>query len=100
MTSTQRIFMSKDLQTDSLTAIRTLTHAVSRSEISLIALNHITSEHSLEYFKDLDKEDIPHNLDALFEELRSIYELLREENEGLREYKRDLEAEVARCTTK
>ena len=84
------------MQTDRNTAIRTIDQAVTRSEISLIALNHITSEYSLEYFKDLDKADMPHNLDMIFTELRTIYDLLREENEGLREYKLDLEAEGKR----
>jgi len=92
--------MKTDFKVDSLTAIRTINEAVCRSEIPLIALQHITSDDRLEYFKDLAKEDIPHNIDTLFQELRSIYDLLREENEGLREYKLDLEAEVARCTTK
>jgi len=81
------------LTTDTQTAIRSLDHAINRSEISLIALNHITSEYSLEYFKYLHKDDIPYNLDTLFAELRTIYSLLREENEGLREYKLDLEAQ-------
>ena len=85
-----------NLTEDNALAIRTINHAVTRAEIPLIALNHITSEYSLEYFKDLAKEDIPHNLDNFFTELRSIYDLIREEMQELREYKLDLEAKEKR----
>ncbi len=90
----------RDFTTDSRTAVKTLDHTVKRSEIALIALNHITSEYSLEYFKDLTPADIPHNLDNFFEELRTIHELLYEEINELREYKLDLEAKIKRVEEK
>jgi len=87
--------MPKRTDNDALT-IRAINRTTTRTEITLLALNHITSEHSLEYFKDLSKEDIPHNLDNLFTELRTIYDLIHEEMEGIRDYKLDLEEEVER----
>ena len=88
--------MMSNLTADNALAIRTVSYAVERVEIPLIALNHITSEDSLKYYKDLDKEDIPHNLDNFFTELRTIYDLIRGEMEELREYKFDLEAKGKR----
>ena len=85
-----------DFSTDTITAIKTLDYAVRRSDIALLALNHITSEYSLEYFKDLGAEDLPHNLDKFFEELSTIHDLLHEEVRELREYKLDLEASLKR----
>jgi hypothetical protein len=83
-----------DFTTDSRTVARTLDHTVRRSDIHLISLNHITSEYMLEYFKDLAVEDLPHNMDIFFEELRTIHELLCEEINNLKEYKLDLETKI------
>lgn len=86
----------RDFTTDSRTAARTLDHTVRRSGIYLLSLNHLTSEFMLEYFKDLAFEDIPHNMDIFFDELRTIHELLYEEINELREYKLDLEEKIKR----
>lgn len=83
-----------DFTTDSRTVIRTIDRTISRGDIPLLALNNITSEYSLEYFKDLSPADMPRNLDKFFEELRAIHELLQEELDELREYKTELEAKV------
>ena len=85
-----------DFTTEIITTVRTIDDAVRRSDIALLALNHITSEYSLEYFKDLGAEDLPHNLDKFFEELSTIHDLLHEEVRELREYKLDLEASLKR----
>jgi len=85
--------MSKDFKVDSRAVIGNLDQVVTRSNVALLALVFITNESSLEYFKDLGQEDIGHNLDTLFGELRSIHELLHEENEELREYKLKLQKE-------
>ena len=89
-----------DFTTNTITTIKTLDCAVRRSDIALLALNNITSEYSLEYFKDLGTEDLPHNLDKFFEELSTIHDLLHEEMRELREYKLDLEASLKRVKDK
>ncbi len=76
--------------------VRTLDHAISRMDISLLALNWIKSEDSLNYYKDLSEEDFSHNMQTLFEELRTIHSMLYEEVDGLREYKLDLDEEIKR----
>ena len=85
--------METQFTTDSRTVIKNIGSVVARSEISLIALNHITSDRSLEYFKDLDKEDLPHNLYDLFMELGTIHSLLQEEISELRDFKLELQNE-------
>jgi hypothetical protein len=82
--------------TDSRTVARTLDHTIRRSDIHLISLKYITSEYMLEYYKDLDMEDLPHNMDIFFEELRTIHELLFEDINKLKEYKLDLETTTKR----
>lgn len=86
--------MSQDFKTDSRQVIGNLDQVVTRSHVALLAFGSITSEESLQYFKDISKEDdIVHNLDSFFEELRAIHDLLNEENEELREYKLKLQRE-------
>ncbi len=83
--------MSKD---NTITTIGILDSATNRMGITLLALNWLQSEDSLQYFKDLDKDDIPHNLDALFEEIRTIHSMLHEEVDQLSEYKEELKGSV------
>ena len=64
-----------------------------RIAIFLLALNWLQSDKSLTYYKHLDKEDLEHNLESFFLDIRTIHELLIEELVGLREFQIDLERE-------
>ena len=59
--------------------IRHLDHSINVSYIALLALSKITDDGSKEYYKDLDKADLAHNIETLFTELRTIHMLLIEE---------------------
>ena len=78
---------------DNRSIIKVIGNAVARSEVSLRALNHITSEESLAYYKGLDQEDLQHNMDDLFTELRAIHALLQEEISTLRDHRLELQKE-------
>jgi lipoate synthase len=72
------------------TTINVLGTTSSRIGIALLALDWVQGEKNLEYMKDLSIEDIPHNLDTIFEELRTIHSIIYEEIEELREHKNRL----------
>jgi len=65
--------------------ITQLTRTSNRMGIYLVALNWLQSDKSLTYYKHLDKEDLSHNLDNFFVDIRTIHELLMEELVGLRD---------------
>ena len=67
--------------------IKTVDSATERIEVHLMALNWLTSSDSEKYYSELAGEDISHNMESLFSELRTISSLLREENEKLRDHK-------------
>jgi hypothetical protein len=72
-------------------AIRNISDTISRIEVHLMALNWITSTDSEEYYSQVGGEDIAHNMKSLFSELRTIRSLIREDNDELRELKREME---------
>nr|BDD47913.1 hypothetical protein 2 [Campylobacterota bacterium] len=81
---------------ETITTIETLDQAISRIDISLLALNWIKSEDNLNYYKDLKEADFHHNMETLFEEIRTIHSMIYEEIDGLREYKLDLNGRLKR----
>ena len=62
----------------------------SRIGISLLALNWIMDEKQELYFSSLHTDDLPHNMDTLFTELRTIHSLLYEELNELMDYRLEL----------
>jgi len=86
----------KDQTIHIATTVNTLESTTSRIGIALLALNWIQSESNLEYMKDLGIEDVPHNLDTIFEELRTIHSLIYEELEELREHKIAMNKELTK----
>jgi len=86
----------KDQTIHIATTINTLESTSSRIGIALLALNSVQSESNLEYLKDLSIEDIPHNLDTMFEELRTIHSIINEELEELREHKIAMNKEISK----
>ncbi len=74
-----------------ISTIGVLETTTQRTGVTLLALNWLTSEDSLQYYKDISQgstaeSDMPHNLETLFEELRTIHSMLFEELVELRDH--------------
>lgn len=62
----------------------------SRMDIILLALNGMNTEEQEKYYSTLAEEDLPHNMQSLFNELRTVHSMLYQELEALRDYRLEL----------
>lgn len=62
----------------------------SRMDISLLALNWIMDEEREAYYSSLCEEDLPHNMQILFTELKTIHSMISDEVNALRDYRFEL----------
>lgn len=68
-----------------------LRQATGRMNVTLLALNWITDDKRKEYYSTLDKEDLPSNIEALFNDLSMIHTMLIEEVMELEELRARLD---------
>mgnify|MGYP001420621454 CR=1 FL=1 len=66
---------------------RIIKKGTTRMNVALLALNWITDDKRKEYYSTLDKEDLPSNMESLFNDLAAIHDILIEGIMELEEYR-------------
>ena len=67
-----------------------LTRLTDTIGVTLTALRWMTDDKRKDYYSDLCKADMPHNMEILFSELSTVFSMLSEDLEEIREIARGL----------